>query len=136
MLKSLEIFVYKKAAVLFALMTAAVLILTKDPAAAAGLTFGFLLGIWRFKATARSFRHMAAGSTAPRPLIAALRTASVFMLGQLLLLPALFLALKADQGLFISLAAGVLIVPTVVFISAITESAGLTHHQFQSKVFR
>ncbi|MDP4152812.1 MAG: hypothetical protein Q8865_05125 [Bacillota bacterium] len=63
-------------------------------------------------------------------LLLLLKTVILFLMNQIILILALYISYFANQQLFISLIAGVLLAPFVVIINSFTEALGITKNKF------
>jgi hypothetical protein len=93
-----------------------------------GLLTGYALSCIRFSFMESFYiRILATGNKN----IALKKSVKNFILGQLVTIAFLVLTMIINMGLFTGAVAGILIVPTIIFINAATEGFGITHNNFE-----
>jgi hypothetical protein len=91
----------------------------------AGLPLGLVLGVIRFRSNLRNFKKIVAAPEDTAPLNAAVRSVTVFIGRELLLLLALFIAMRLGRGFFAGAVAGTFIVPLAVLAGGFTGVKGV-----------
>jgi fatty-acid desaturase len=134
MMKGFKRFVYRNAAIYFAVLTTAAWGFGQRASILAGLLLGLGLGVWRFKANSSCMGKNLSRAANQKPLSAALYSIANYMFIELAFLLSLYIAMKTDKNVFKGFIAGNLIIPLVFFINGITECTGITHHHFYTKV--
>ena len=113
-------FMARRVAVLAAVLCAAAVLLGVFlPWAPVGVCLGAFLGVYRLRVSANALAQAASGAGTAVFAHVALMLAS---------LAALAVSALVDLRLFAGIAVGLLLVPLVICVNALTERAGLTHN--------
>lgn len=99
-------------------------ILTRDAGFGAGLLLGAFLGVYKLRVS-RQLLAASVAASSPRA-----RTLVLQMLSQLLVFALLLLTILVDFALFGGFALGVLLLPLVICINAVSERLGLSKNQW------
>lgn len=125
----IEIFIAKRAVILFAILEVAALLLVNDRlAACTGLIAGGLYSLARLKAMADSFSRLLLGKSGTKPAGGSI---AGFVIAQAAAALLLILAVSIHFWAFIGTAAGILLVPAVVAANCITEGLHITRNNFE-----
>ena len=98
-------------------------------AALAGLILGGILGLTRFLSSSAALRQ-ALSVTNQTKLAPVLSIIIRYAAGQTLIVVILAASLVVNPWLFMGCAAGILLIPFIIFINGLTEGLGITNNKF------
>lgn len=122
-------FLFKRVLILLMILTIFDLIFVKKPIIVlVGIIIGTVFSFIRFSSMEAFFTRLL---SIDKKGTAAKKSVINFIVSQAVTIALLVITMIINMGLFAGTVAGILTVPTIIFINAATEGFGLTHNNFE-----